>query len=135
MNHFSIEELCRSTTANRLGIDNHPDTAAVGNLTELMDNILEPLRDRFGLPIMVNSGYRCLRLNRAVGGADGSQHTKGQAADISAVNTADNARLYEIILNELPFDQLIWEKGNDRFPAWVHVSYTRHPRHSVLRIR
>lgn len=134
MKYFTIEELCRSTTANRLDIDNTPDKEVVENLTALVDNILDPLRERFGHPTMVTSGYRCKILNRAVGGADSSQHTKGQAADISAVNTADNARLYDIILNELPFDQLIWEKGNDRFPAWVHVSFSRHPRHSVLRI-
>lgn len=134
MKYFTIEELCRSTTATRLNIDNTPNEDVIENLTALVDNILDPLRERFGHPIMVTSGYRCKILNRAVGGASGSQHERGEAADITASNTADNAILYDIILNELPFDQLIWEKGNDRFPAWVHVSFSQHPRRSVLRI-
>lgn len=134
MKYFTIEELCQSTTATRLNIDNTPDEEAIINLTALVDNILDPLRERFGQPIMVTSGYRCKILNRAVGGAPGSQHERGEAADITASNAADNAILYDIILNELLFDQLIWEKGNDRFPAWVHVSFSQHPRYSVLRI-
>lgn len=135
MKHFTIKELTRSATAEKQKIDNTPDATAVRNLTLLVDNVLDPLRERFGKPIYVNCGYRCAALNEAVGGARNSQHLYGEAADITAKNQADNATLFRIIQDTLPFDQLIWEKGNDRYPAWVHVSYVREQRHQVLRIK
>lgn len=135
MKHFTIKELCRSNTAAKLGIDNTPDATATRNLVLLVDNILDPLREKFGKPVYVNCGFRCDALNEAVGGAKDSQHKYGEAADITAKNQADNAELFRIIKDELPFDQLIWEKGNDKYPAWVHVSFVKSARHQVLRIK
>lgn len=135
MKHFTIKELCRSNTAAKLGIDNTPDATATRNLVLLVDNILDPLREKFGKPIYVNRGYSCPEVNKAVGGADNSQHQYGEAADITAKNQADNAELFRIIKDELPFDQLIWEKGNDKYPAWVHVSFVKSARRQVLRIK
>lgn len=134
MIYFTLKELYRSATADKLHIDNTPGPVAVRNLNRLVDNILDPLRVKFGKPIYVNRGYSCPEVNKAVGGADNSQHQYGEAADITAKNQADNAELFRIIKEELPFDQLIWEKGDDRFPAWIHVSYVPSPRHAVLRI-
>lgn len=119
MKYFTIEELSRSTTAQSKGIDNKPDAGQTASLTALVDNVLDPLREKFGQPIIVNSGFRCPALNRAVGGAATSQHTKGEAADIDTGTRAGNKELYEIIRKELPFDQLIDEKNF----SWVHVSY------------
>lgn len=135
MKYFTIKELTRSATAEKLGINNTPDETAVRNLTQLVENVLDPLRENFGKAIYVNCGYRCAALNAAVGGAKNSQHLYGEAADITAKNQADNAVLFRIIQDALPFDQLIWEKGNDKFPAWVHVSFVRPQRHQVLRIK
>lgn len=119
MKHFTIEELCRSETAQRKGINNTPTDNVRKNLTALVDNVLDPLRDWYGKPIRVNSGYRCPALNKAVGGVANSQHLTGQAADIDTDDRAENRKLMKHIEDSLDFDQLIWENGG----AWVHVSY------------
>lgn len=119
MKWFTIDELCRSETAQRKGINNTPTDNVRKNLTALVDNVLDPLRDWYGKPIYVNSGYRCPALNKAVGGVANSQHLTGQAADIDTNNTAENHKLMKHIEENLDFDQLIWENGG----AWVHVSY------------
>ena len=85
MKYFTIKELCRSTTADRKGIDNRCGSDIEANLTALVDNVLDPLREWYGKPIVVNSGYRCPALNKAVGGATTSQHMSGQAADIDTL--------------------------------------------------
>jgi hypothetical protein len=85
--------------------------------------VLDPLRERYGYPIMVSSGYRCPRVNKAVGGSATSQHVKGEAADIYVAKAKEKAMLFAMIYYLLPFDQLIWEMGNDEAPAWIHVSY------------
>ena len=119
MKHFTIEELCRSETARSRGIDNIPTEEVRKSLTALVDNVLDPLRDWYGKPIYVNSGYRCPALNKAVGGVASSQHLTGQAADIDTNDRAENRKLMKHIEDSLDFDQLIWENGG----AWVHVSY------------
>lgn len=119
MKHFTIDELCRSDTARSRGIDNTPTEEVTRNLTELVDNVLDPLREWYGKPIRVNSGYRCPALNKAVGGVANSQHLTGQAADIDVNDRSENRRLMKHIEDNLDFDQLIWENGG----AWVHVSY------------
>lgn len=119
MKHFTIDELCRSDTARSRGIDNTPTEEVRKNLTALVGNVLDPLRDWYGKPIYVNSGYRCPALNKAVGGVANSQHLTGQAADIDTRDTAENRKLMRRIEDSLDFDQLIWENGG----AWVHVSY------------
>lgn len=131
MKYFTFDELSRSETAVRLNIDNTPSPAARSNLAALTDNILDPLRQAWGKPITVNSGYRCPALNRAVGGSTTSQHMSGQAADITTGNKVDNARLFQLVQDlGLPFDQLIDEQGF----AWIHVSYSPRHRRQVLKI-
>lgn len=135
MKFFTLAELTDSATARILHISNKPTAEEVKNLEALVDNILDPARELLGMPIRVSSGYRAPRVNRAVGGVSNSQHMKGEAADISVGSLALNRKLYDVILS-LPFDQLIWERGNDEGPAWVHVSYKRdgENRGEVLRL-
>ena len=120
MRHFTIAELTRSATARRLGIDNTPPASAVRALTALVDDVLDPLRDAWGGPIRVNSGYRCPELNKAVGGTPSSQHQHGEAADITVGSRSANRRLLALIKRlDLPVDQCIDEKGC----RWIHVSH------------
>ncbi|MDY6148513.1 MAG: D-Ala-D-Ala carboxypeptidase family metallohydrolase [Porphyromonas sp.] len=120
MKYFSIEELTQNPLAQELGIDNTPSPEAVENLTQLVDNVLDPVRALLGKRIIVNSGYRSPELNRAVGGVATSQHLRGEAADITTASTLDNRRLCDLIRQRGNFDQLI-VYGNYRF---LHVSYT-----------
>lgn len=132
--------MCKSATATRLKIDNTPSAEIKRNLTLLVEKILDPLREAWGAPIIVTSGYRCPKLNRAVGGATSSQHMQGQAADIRTVSDkpADNRRLLDLLVKlGLPFDQLINEypdkNGN---PDWIHVSYSsQHRRRKMSCVR
>lgn len=119
MKYFTIKELSHSDTALIRGIDNHPTTEAVSNLTRLVNNVLDPLREKYGKPVYVSSGYRSPALNKSVNGATSSQHRLGEAADITAGSKEENRKLFEIIKWELPFDQLIDEKDF----SWIHVSY------------
>lgn len=133
MKYFTLNELTASSTAKRKGIDNTPDATVRANLTALVANILDPLREAYGKPIVVSSGYRSPKLNRAVGGAAKSQHVTGQAADVHTLSDtpADNKKLYDLILKlKLPFDQLI----NEYDFNWVHVSYSPRNRRQVLKI-
>lgn len=114
-------ELCASTTADAHNIKNTPPLQEAGNLKALAENVLDPLREWYGKPIYVNSGYRSPQLNRMVGGAPTSQHMKGEAADITAGSKAENRKLFDYIKSNLPFDQVIDEKDY----SWVHVSYKR----------
>ena len=119
--HFTLNELTRSATAARKGIDNNPDQEAEGNLYSLCENVLEPIRKYLGEPLRVNSGYRSQKLNKAIGGARWSQHLEGEAADITC--TGRNAEIVRYALKALDFDQLIWEYGTDEEPQWVHISF------------
>ena len=120
MKHFTIKELIRSDTARRLGIVNTPPPYAVRALNELVDHVLDPLREAWGGPIHVNSGYRCPELNKVVGGTPYSQHQRGEAADITVGSPARNRRLLALIKRlNLPVDQCIDEKGC----RWIHVSH------------
>lgn len=131
MRHFTLQELTRSATAQRLGIYNTPPASAVKALNELVDNMLDPLRDAWGGPIRVNSGYRCPRLNKAVGGSPYSQHQRGEAADITVGTPSANRRLLSLIKRlDLPVDQCIDEKGC----SWIHVSHRKgHNRRQFLK--
>ena len=132
--YFTINELTKSSTAQRLHIDNNPTQEVKDNLNALIDNVLDPLRELYGKPIIVNSGYRGTKLNKAIGGAKNSQHLVGQASDIRTVqNTKEsNKELFELIKNsKLPFDQLI----NEYDYNWVHVSYSPRNRRQVLTIK
>lgn len=120
MKYFTIEEMTKSSTATAKHIDNTPNQTAIDNLTKLIEIVLDPLREWYGKPIRVNSGYRCKVLNKAVGSkAKNSQHLYGEAADITAGSKAENEKLFNYIKDNLPFDQLI----NESDFSWVHVSY------------
>lgn len=132
MKYFTYAELSKSVTAKNRGIDNTPNTAVKKNLKALVDNILDPLREAYGKPITVTSGYRCPELNKLVGGAKKSQHMTGEAVDIHGVldKKSENKRLYDLIKKlNLPYDQLINEYDYD----WVHVSFgPRNRRQEVI---
>lgn len=120
MKYFKLEEFTHSNTAMMQGIDNTPDNTIVGNIENLVKNVLDPLREAWGKPIRVTSGYRSPKLNMAVGGSKTSHHMKGMAADITTGNRVENRRLFQLIIDlKLPFTQLIDEKNF----SWVHVSY------------
>ncbi len=119
MKYFTIKEMCSSSTAQAKGIDNTPTAETISNLTELINNVLDPLREMYGKPIRVSSGYRSEQLNRNVNGSKSSQHRLGMAADITTGDVIENRKLFQLIQLNLPFDQLIDEKNF----SWVHVSY------------
>lgn len=133
MKYFTIEELCASDTAKAKNITNTPTEQHKDSLEKLVDNVLDKLREWYGKPIIVNSGYRGTELNEVVKGSNTSQHCKGEAADIVASNRNDNAKLFNYIKENLPFDQLIWEKGDNSNPSWIHVSYSSRNRKEVLK--
>lgn len=137
MKYFTIKELCDSDTAKRRGIKNTPTPEIERNLAALVDNVLDPLREAWGRPIIVNSGYRCDVLNKAVGGVPTSQHRLGQAADLDVGTRADNMRLFNLIIKlKLPFDQLLFERGDWAVgPDWVHVSFSPRNRREIKYIR
>lgn len=121
--HFTIEELYASATAKAKGIDNKPSTQQMINLVYLAAYVLEPLRVAMKEPIKIGSGFRCEKLNKAVGGVYNSQHMKGQAADLCIDGDIQKGRKwFNYIKNHLPFDQLIWEH-NSKGTYWVHVSF------------
>ena len=119
--HFTVEEFERSSTADRLGIDNRVPAALLPNLRTLCVEVLEPLRVFAGKPIVISSGYRCPALNRAVGGAPESQHLRGEAADLHLPSIAEGRAWFRWLMDNTTFDQLIWE--HDRHGShWIHVS-------------
>ena len=121
--HFTIEELFASATAKAKGIDNTPNMQQMINLVYLAAYVLEPLRMAMDEPIKIGSGFRCQKLNKAVGGVYNSQHMKGQAADLCIDgDIAKGKRWFNYIKDHLPFDQLIWEH-NAKGTYWVHVSF------------
>ena len=122
--HVSYKEGVYSNTATRRGIDNTPNDEQLDNMELIANEVFEPLRMWVDGPIKINSFFRSPDLNTAIGGSHKSQHCKGQAMDIDDVfNKATNAEMYHFIKENLDFDQIIWEFGNDDNPDWVHVSY------------
>lgn len=124
MKYFCITELTASATALREGIDNRPSKCAYHLLHVLVDQLLDPIREAWGEPIVVSSGYRCKELNTLIGGVKNSHHILGCAADIIAGNRADHRRLFRLIVKmqqegRIKFTQLILE-GDGR---WIHISY------------
>lgn len=119
--YFTIKEMCKSNTAIARGIDNTPNEEVKANLEALIENVLDPLREAYGKPIYVNSGYRSPELNRAVGGVANSFHLQGYACDIDMGDKDDNQPIFDYIKDNLPFTELGWE-GNGR---WVHVAYVK----------
>ena len=122
--HISDKEGVYSRTAMRKGIDNIPNEDELTNMKLLAEKVFEPLRRWVGNPIKINSFFRCVKLNRAIGGSKTSQHCKGQAIDIDdTFGHATNAQMYNFIKENLCFDQMIWEFGDNDNPNWVHISY------------
>ena len=133
--NFSLEEMYRSETARRCGIDNKPQTEeVVENLKALCLEVLQPLRDHLGKPVVVSSGYRCKDLNKKVGGVENSQHLKGEAADIKVSGKEELIDVMRYIMDQTDFDQLIREKSGTT--EWVHVSHKSNGnnRRMVLRL-
>ena len=122
--HFSLQELTKSSTAERRGIANEPDDTAVENLIMVCETVLEPVREHYGIPFIPNSGFRCLELNRAIGSSDTSQHTTGEAVDFE-VPGISNREVALWVQENCKFDQLILEfyKEGDPSSGWVHCSY------------
>tara|TARA_R110000764_G_C10750592_1_gene352182 strand:+ start:62 stop:526 length:465 start_codon:yes stop_codon:yes gene_type:complete len=122
--NFTLSELTKSQTAERCGFDNSPDKEQVDNLVLLCENVLQPIREHFKMPVVISSGYRSPNVNKQIGSSSRSQHCKGQAADIE-IPGLSNQELSEWIVDNLSFDQLILEfyDGIDPNSGWVHVSY------------
>ena len=120
--YFTLKEMINSNTAKSKGIDNTPTWSVVLNLLELVQNVLDPIREAYKKPIKVNSGYRCIELNRAVGSKDNSQHILGLAADITVGSREANKQLFEFIQSNIKeWDQLI----NENNYQWIHISYNK----------
>ena len=133
MKHFTIKELTHSNTAISRNIDNTPSHEVKENLERLITNLLDPIRELWGKPLIVNSGYRSTQLNNAVGGVSTSNHLKGEAADITTGSKDGNLKLFEMIRQSgLVFDELIDEKNG----SWIHLAYRReNNRQKVLRLK
>lgn len=119
--NFTLGEMIRSGTALRRGIDNTPPPAVIKNLERLCRNVLEPVREHYGAPVIVTSGYRSPALNSAIGGSGTSQHSQGEAADFT-VRGVRNIEVCRWIAANLEFDQLIYEFGEE---GWVHCSWSK----------
>jgi zinc D-Ala-D-Ala carboxypeptidase len=136
--HLDLSEVTRSETAKRKGISNMPTLEHLENFKKLAENIFEPIRKHFGVPIHISSGYRSKALNTAIGGSLTSQHCQGEAIDIDmdgSSNGVTNKMVFDYIRSNLNFDQLIFEFGTKDAPDWVHVSFesTGKQRKQVLR--
>lgn len=124
--HITLTEATKSQTAIRKGIDNTPNESQIESMKLVAEMCFEPLREWYGKPIGISSFFRSAALNRAVKGSPRSQHCKGQAIDIDADifnNGITNRDIYQWLVDNVDFDQIIWEYGDDNNPAWVHVSY------------
>lgn len=122
--NLTLAEVIRSESAKRKGISNMPTPEHIENFKLLATKIFQPIREHFGIPIHISSGYRSAALNKAIGGSKTSQHCSGEAIDIDMDGTSiTNAAIFNYIKDNLEFDQLIWEFGTKTNPDWVHVSY------------
>lgn len=137
--HITYKEATVSQTSVRYGIKNDPNEKQLAAMRLVAEKCFEPMREHFGVPIRVNSFFRCEELNRKIGGAKNSQHMQGEAIDLDAIpgTGITNADLFNWLKDNVEFDQLLWEYGDDNQPDWVHVSYNSDGknRKQVLRIR
>ena len=125
--HISYKEATHSNTALRRNLDNTPNDEQLKCMKEVAENLFEPLRKWVGGPIKVNSFFRGEPVNTAIGGSKRSQHMKGQAIDIDdTFGHKTNAEMYHYIKDNLDFDQMIWEFGDDKNPNWLHISWVSH---------
>jgi hypothetical protein len=126
--YVSLAEVTRSDTAKRKGIDNSPTAEHLENLKVISEEVFDKIREYFGVPIFISSGYRSAALNKAIGGSATSDHNLGKALDLDQDghgNGVTNADVFNYIKSNLDFDQLIWEFGTDKNPDWVHVGYRK----------
>lgn len=126
--NFTLEELTASSTARQRGILNQPNHQEIDNLFRVCKELLQPIRDVYGKPIIVTSGFRNKALNNAVGGSSTSKHMNGLAVDFKA-SEGTNKALWDLIIKlrdegKIEFDQLIWEKGTKKEPSWIHIGLT-----------
>jgi zinc D-Ala-D-Ala carboxypeptidase len=124
--NLTLFEMTRSDMAKRKGVSNQPTEEHIANMIVLAEKIFQPIREHFGVPIYISSGYRSAALNKKIGGARNSQHMTGEAMDIDmdGHSHVSNVQVFNYIRENLVFDQLIWEYGNSSTPDWVHVSYS-----------
>jgi len=122
---FTLNELTKSQEATRLGIDNTPNEEQILNLKLLCDNVLQPIRDFYEMPVSISSGFRSPELCEAIGSSRASQHTRGEAADLEIFSVA-NKELAEFVVKNLKYDQCILEFWNENDPnsGWVHCSFS-----------
>lgn len=125
--NISYKEATHSTTAKRLGIDNTPNAEQFSNMVYVAENVFQPVREHFGVPIYISSFFRSEALNSAIRGSSSSTHMKGEAMDLDAdvFGKVTNAQIFHYIKDNLEFDQLIWEFGTEEEAAWVHVSLSK----------
>lgn len=129
--YFTFSELCASSTATAQGINNTPPPRTQARINRLMENLLDPVREMWGKPLTVNSGYRSPLLNKAVGGTSSSQHLRGEAADITTGTPDGNRKLFDMLRkSNIEFDQLIDENKY----RWLHISLSEHNRREVLHL-
>ena len=123
-----LSEVIKSNTATRKGIDNSPTDLHIANLKYLAEKIFQPIREHFGCPIFVSSGYRSKALNEAIGGSQRSFHSHGMALDLDMDNKASkisNTDVFNFIKDKLEYTELIWEFGDEDKPDWVHVAIAK----------
>lgn len=127
--YFTLEELTKSGTATKLGIKNTPNAEEIRNLQYGVNMVLDPLRRLYKKPIIINSGYRCLELNKAVGGVANSWHTKGNAADIHIKDEQEAKTLFSLLKTLPSVDTVLYE--HSKTSIWLHVQWdmTKNPRH------
>lgn len=121
-NNFYLKEFVKSDTASANRIYNTPDCDATCNIVALVVAVMQPLSNYMKCPIVITSGYRNKELNKLVGGSPNSHHITGMACDFKC---KDNAKAFNFIKDNLDFDELVWEKGTDKQPAWIHITYNR----------
>lgn len=131
MKYFTFKEMIQSDTAKSNGIENIPNWDQINALMNLIKYVLDPLRSLYKKAIRVSSGFRSEALNEAVNGSKTSQHMKGEAADITTGSKKENMKLFQLIKDNLTFDQLIDE--NDY--SWIHVSFTKNNRNQILHLK
>ena len=126
--HVTLKEFQASGIATLRNLNNEMNESQIASAKLLCENVFEPLRIYLNTPIQISSGFRSVQVNKMIGGASTSQHTKGEAMDLQI-----GAKGFHYIKDKLNFDQLIWEFGNDENPAWVHVSFSSRNRKQVLK--
>lgn len=126
--HFTLDEFTKSQTAARWGIDNTPNQTVMGNLIKTA-SFMEEVRRICAAPIIISSGYRCMELNRKIGGSMNSQHMTGQAVDFTAKGLTLDEIMQRLITSNLDYDQLILE-----YNSWIHISWSDKPRRQTLEI-